>query len=363
MGLEADLPEGPGRGPLGETKGTSGRPPNRSTLRLRPPRSPHWASISVPFPTSPTGQPCLHRQNLLRPKTNPPAGAHPPGPGPRPLGPRLWLRLSREFGALPASAGAQLRAWGSYPAVGGPRRHPPPGPRHLRTRPRLLAAALGLGVPLLPPCSAARTRLSGTVARKGQRGTTPGLALDPPPVSMVPPPAASLQATPPRLIHRKTGLRNPPSCLVLGAQHFKPRPQSPSPQAPPPEPSLSASFPTFRLWPRLRARRPRPQRRLAGPRQSPQLLTLRPLPEGGAAASVHSRSRTVLALALAAGPVLNCGRTVAVTGTLPAGRSGVPTWIGSRGKQDTSRALLGRPRAAELAANRYMDRQTRHRRA
>lgn len=64
----------------------------------------------------------------------------------------------------------------------------------------------------------------------------------------------------------------------------------------------------------------------------------------------------MLALGLAAGPVLNCGRTVAVTGTLPAARSGVPTWIGSRGKQDTPRALLGRPRAAELAANRYTDR-------
>lgn len=29
--------------------------------------------------------------------------------------------------------------------------------------------------------------------------------------------------------------------------------------------------------------------------------------------------------------------------------------MGSRGKQDTSRALLGRPRVAEVAANRYTD--------
>lgn len=63
----------------------------------------------------------------------------------------------------------------------------------------------------------------------------------------------------------------------------------------------------------------------------------------------------MLALELAAGPVLNCGRTVAVTGTLPATLSGAPPWIGSRGKQDTSRALLGRPRVAELAANTYTD--------
>lgn len=65
----------------------------------------------------------------------------------------------------------------------------------------------------------------------------------------------------------------------------------------------------------------------------------------------------MLALELAAGPALNCGRTVAVTGTLSATRSGAPTWIGSRGKQDTSRALLDRPRVAVLAANRYTDRQ------
>lgn len=58
---------------------------------------------------------------------------------------------------------------------------------------------------------------------------------------------------------------------------------------------------------------------------------------------------------LAAGPGLNCGRTVAVTGTLPATRSGVPTWMGSRGKQETSRALLGRPRVAEPATNKYTD--------
>ena len=63
----------------------------------------------------------------------------------------------------------------------------------------------------------------------------------------------------------------------------------------------------------------------------------------------------MVALELATGPALNCGRTVAVTGTLPATRSGAPTWIGSRGKQDTSRALLGRPRVAELAVNKYTD--------
>lgn len=63
----------------------------------------------------------------------------------------------------------------------------------------------------------------------------------------------------------------------------------------------------------------------------------------------------MLVLGLAARPALNCGRMVAVTGTLPATRSGAPTWIGSRGKHVTSRALLGRPRVAELAANRYMD--------
>lgn len=62
------------------------------------------------------------------------------------------------------------------------------------------------------------------------------------------------------------------------------------------------------------------------------------------------------ALELAAGSALNCGRTVAVTGTLPATLSEAPTWIGSRGKQDTSRVLLGRPRAAELAVKREQKR-------
>lgn len=64
----------------------------------------------------------------------------------------------------------------------------------------------------------------------------------------------------------------------------------------------------------------------------------------------------MVALELAAGPALNCGRTVAVTGTLPATRSGAATWIGSRGKQETSRALLGRARVAEPATNKYTDR-------
>lgn len=63
----------------------------------------------------------------------------------------------------------------------------------------------------------------------------------------------------------------------------------------------------------------------------------------------------MLALELATGPALNCGRTVAVTGMLAVTRSETPTWTGSRGKQDTSRALLGRPRVAEVAANKYRD--------
>ncbi|EPY74198.1 hypothetical protein CB1_002228002 [Camelus ferus] len=74
--------------------------------------------------------------------------------------------------------------------------------------------------------------------------------------------------------------------------------------------------------------------------------------------SFHSRSLTVLVLVLelAAGPALNCGRTVAVIGTLAATCSGAPIRIGSRGKQDTSKALLGRPRVVELAANKYTGR-------
>lgn len=103
---------------------------------------------------------------------------------------------------------------------------------------------------------------------------------------------------------------------------------------------------------------PAPQVQLKRSSQTPQALTRRPLPGGGAAVSVHSRSLTVPALELAAGPALSCGRTVAVTGSLLATLSRAPTWIGSRGKQDISRALLGRLRVAELAVNRYTDRHS-----
>lgn len=83
------------------------------------------------------------------------------------------------------------------------------------------------------------------------------------------------------------------------------------------------------------------------PCASPRPRTL--LPGGGAAVSVHSKSRTVVALELPAGTVVSWGKTVAMTGSLVDTRSGAPTWIDSRGKQDTSGVLLGRPSVAELA--------------
>ena len=173
-GPEGYLLEGPGGGLLQGAKRVSGLPPITSTLRLRPPRSPRLASPLVPPPWAPLPDssayfpfhPAPPAHSLLRPKTDPWARAHLQAPGPRPLGPRPWPWLLREFRAPPTPAGAQLRAWGSYPAVGGPHRHLPPGPRHLRTRPRLPAAARGLGAAPLLPCSAVRIRLSGTGARR-----------------------------------------------------------------------------------------------------------------------------------------------------------------------------------------------------
>lgn len=115
--------------------------------------------------------------------------------GHAPFGPAPDRGSSGSSGLLPG-AGTQLRAWGSYPAVGCPHRHLPLGPRQLRTRPHLLAAARGLGAAPLPPCSVARTRLSGTRAQEGPRTRTPAPALHTPPVGKVPL-LPLTQATPP----------------------------------------------------------------------------------------------------------------------------------------------------------------------
>lgn len=125
--------------------------------------SPH---LGLPYWIAPSTSPPTPPHSLLRPKTDPWAWAHLLASGPRPLGPRPWPWLLREFRAPPTPTGAQLRALGSYPAVGGPHRHLPPGPRHLRTRPRLPAAARGLGAAPLLPCSAVSIRLSETGVRR-----------------------------------------------------------------------------------------------------------------------------------------------------------------------------------------------------
>ena len=148
-----------------EAKGASGHlPPIPATSRLLPLRSPcllkPFLHLSPTSSGSPTGQPPPRplTPRLLHLRTIPWTHLQAPGPHTRP-----WLL--RELRPRSTRAGAQLQAWGSDPAVECPHRHLPPGPRQLRTRPHLPAAVPGLGAALLPPCSVAGTRLSGTGAR------------------------------------------------------------------------------------------------------------------------------------------------------------------------------------------------------
>lgn len=92
-----------------------------------------------------------------------------------------------------------------------------------------------------------------------------------------------------------------------GITHSKPRPPASTfpPQAPPSSPQAPPHSCQF-SW----------------------ALTRRPLPAEGVQTPVQSRSLTVL---LVPGPVLSCGRMVAVTGSLLVTRSRAPTWTGSRG--------------------------------
>ena len=253
-------------------KGASGLPPTAFTLRPLPPGSPSPLRSVLNLGTAPWGSPTGQA---------PPQGFCTLGIG-APAGTRATPPALAAQGCQgsPSRSGAQFRTWGSYLAVGGPHHRLPPGPRHLRTRPRLPAAARGSGAALLPPCSETHTRLSGTGAREGQRTATPVLAPRPISSQHDPPPAGSLQAPPqqparlrpwevhpslqsghlqasapgsltpshaPRTHSPQTTPLGPPKCLILGATHFKPRPQSPTLQAPPqnpPSPHLPPQAPS-----------------------------------------------------------------------------------------------------------------------
>lgn len=241
-------------------KGASGLPSITTTLRLRPPRSPRPLRLpgtlppTYPPPTSPvfaiSGPTLGHTRrtqvtHLILPL--PPHGYS--------LG---------SSGHAPPGQGPSLGTGGSYRAVGCPHRHLPPGPRHLHIRPHLRAVALGSRAALLQPCSAVRTRLSGTAAWEGLRTGLPH-PLDPPPTGKVPSrrltpqgsaPGASLQATPP-------AARQTPSASTQAM------PLESLSQSHTPAPSISGSFLLPPLGPRLRPDGPAPQVPLAGPSANP----------------------------------------------------------------------------------------------
>lgn len=152
-----------------------------------------------------------------------------------------------------------LGGWGSYRAVGCPHRHLPPGPRHLHTRPHLLAAALGSGAALLLPCSAVRTRLSGTGAQDGLRTGLP-YPLDPSPTRhspLKPPYSARLGSGCQAPSHAPS---SPPDPERLHPSHAPRVPHS----KPHPGTLHLGPFPLLRLEPRPWPAGPAPQVRLAG---------------------------------------------------------------------------------------------------
>lgn len=220
---------------------------------LRPPiHHRHTQALPTSEPTPPLRLPWTGSPQSSPPQDQPlgvPTESRPSTPSSTPP-----MKTLRELGQSPS-----LGTGGSYPAVGCPHRHLPPGPRHLHIRPHLPAAARGSGAAPLLPCSAARTRLSGTGVWKGLRTGLP-YPLDPPPNGRVPShrltpqgsaPGASLQATPPT------------ACQTPGTS-TQAMPLESLTQSSTPEPSIAAPFPLLRPGPRLLPAGPAPQVRLSG---------------------------------------------------------------------------------------------------